>query len=76
MPCATRLKKGQTLAQRAAELRRAECELCWSEQCREQRVFECDCCGAGRVGRERREQQGASWCYGVQRERVAERQRG
>jgi hypothetical protein len=60
--------------QRAAELRRAECELCWCEQCREQRVFERDCCGAGRGGGERREQQGASWRDSVCGERVAGRQ--
>jgi hypothetical protein len=60
--------------QRAAELRRAECELCWCEQCREQRVVERDCCGAGRGGGERREQQGASWRDSVCRERVAGRQ--
>ena len=62
--------------QRAGELRRSECELCCCEQCREQRGCECDGCGAGRSGCERRKQQGASRRDCVCGERVAERQRG
>ena len=62
--------------QLAVELRRAECELCRSEQRRLQRVFECDCCGAGRGGDQRLQRQGAGWRDCMRRERVAERQRG
>ncbi len=35
------------------ELRRSERELCWCEQCREQRGHERECCWAQRDGLER-----------------------
>ena len=56
------------------ELRRAERELCWCEQCCEQRGCECQCVWA----RDWRERAECCWSCGRERvrcERVAERQR-
>ena len=56
------------------ELRRACCELCWSEQRREQRGHECQCERSG----DWRERAQCCWSCGRERvrcERVAERQR-
>ena len=73
--------KGHCFCWRAAgqlecrcKLRRAERELCWCEQCREQRGHERECCWAQRDGRERVECWRAAWVYRVRGQRLGQRQ--